>query len=1306
MLLTMTVVTVAVLAVTLWLLYRTVYDEARNRVIDLAHSQVRLIQAVTRFDGAYSQADHTDGSLGATLSQIMDAHTQHHLSGDGIEIEIARREGDAMVLLLDPIGDSGKFETLPWDSEFGAPLRRALEGQSGTMESVDHRGEFSLTAYVPVPELEIAIVAKIDIGQIRAPFLKAALLAGAGATAIFGLGIFLFRRIGNPILERIEQTVERLNKSQRIARLGNWELDLRTNELWWSDETYRLLGVDQDTFHPNLETFTKLIHPEDRALAHEHTVEATQTGMPFKYDHRVVLPDGSIRTLHEQCTVTTDTLGNPVLLTGTAQDVTEKREFETLTTRFGRIIEQSANEMYVFDSETLKFVQVNSGARKNLGYTMDELRDITAIDIKPEVGPEKFAALIRPLLQGVTDLATFQTVHRRKDGTTYPVDVKLQLMRTETPPLFLAVIEDITERQKAENTLRASEQRFQNLSKISPVGVFYTDPDGGCEYVNDTWCKLTGLDRHAAMGTGWFGAIHPDDQNDIAIQWEQKAQSGNAFNAEYRFLHGDSSVVWVKGQTAPQFDDDANIVGYVGTITDITARKRAEADLQEVNENLERHIDERTQTLRHEIDERKFVEGSLKTSEERVRMILDNAVDGIVTIDERGAVQSFNPAAERLFGWKAREIIDQNVRTLMPDTNAQGHDDSMERYRETGIRTVIGNGREVVGKRKNGEEFPLYLAVSESSAGRSGLFTGILRDLTAEKAAENALRTKTALVQLLHTVSSAANEATSVLAGMQTCIDAVCDYAACPVGHLYLVSEGIPDTLVAENVWHLDDPYRYAVLKATLEDASARPGAGLAHKVLETRQPVWHSDLSDQPIYANASDPDGGSVQSGFAFPILSGQDIVAVFEFFALDIREPDELLMDTLGNIGAQIGQLIQRERAERDLQDAKRQAEVANHSKSDFLSSMSHELRTPMNAVLGFGQLLESDPDEPLSPLQAESVEQILKGGHHLLGLIDQVLDLAKIESGKLTISLEPVAPRDVFDECLSLAHTLADKRKIEIIDKTATLNLPYLHVDHMRFKQVLLNLLSNAVKYNRLAGTITLEAYPVDDLYWRINVTDTGQGIPKDRHVEVFRPFSRMDAENSDIEGTGIGLTITKQLVELMEGRIGFDSSVGIGSTFWFELPAEKSEDQDALDMSDIESEVANTLTRFEMTTGTILYVEDNPANLFLMERIVARFPNVEMLSAHTAELGLELAITRKPDIIFMDINLPGMDGFQALEQLQLAEETRGTPVIALSANAMPREIERGHAAGFKDYLTKPIKVKEVVSVITETIGEAE
>ncbi|NQV21209.1 MAG: PAS domain-containing protein, partial [Rhodospirillales bacterium] len=375
LLLTMTVVTAGVLAITLWLLYRTVYNEERNRVIDLAHSQVRLIQAVTRFDSAYSQADHTDGALGATISQIIDAHTQHHRLDDGIEIEIARREGDVMMLLLDPIGDTGKFETLPWDSEFGIPLRRALEGQSGAMESIDHHGEPSLTAYAPVPELKIAIVAKIDIGRIQAPFLKAALLSAAGATVIFVLGIFLFRRIGNPILERMEQTVERLNKSQRIARLGNWELDLRTEKFWWSDETYRLLGVDQDNFHPNLETFTALIHPEDRALAAKHTAEAAETGMPFKYDHRVIRPDGSIRTLHEQCTVTTDTLGNPILLTGTAQDVTEKREFETLTTRFGRIIEQSVNEIYVFDSETLKFVQVNYGGRKNLGYTMDELRD-------------------------------------------------------------------------------------------------------------------------------------------------------------------------------------------------------------------------------------------------------------------------------------------------------------------------------------------------------------------------------------------------------------------------------------------------------------------------------------------------------------------------------------------------------------------------------------------------------------------------------------------------------------------------------------------------------------------------------------------------------------------------------------------------------------------------------------------------------------------------------------------------------------------------------------------------------------------
>ena len=382
------------------------------------------------------------------------------------------------------------------------------------------------------------------------------------------------------------------------------------------------------------------------------------------------------------------------------------------------------------------------------------------------------------------------------------------------------------------------------------------------------------------------------------------------------------------------------------------------------------------------------------------------------------------------------------------------------------------------------------------------------------------------------------------------------------------------------------------------------------------------------------------------------------------------------------------------------ARKLAEEANQAKSLFLSSMSHELRTPMNAILGFSQLLRLGK---LEPGQVGPVEQILKSGNHLLELINQVLDLSRIDTGNISVSIENVRARDVVTQCLDMARTLGDRAGIEIVDKTEGKELPLLFVDNTRLIQSLLNLLSNAVKYNRAQGKVTFDAEPVGSML-RFTVSDEGRGIAPDMHEKLFEPFNRLGAEASNVEGTGIGLTITKQLVELMGGHIGFDSAADQGTSFWIEVPLSTSTVEGMEDWHEQAKALPSHMTapRQGGACMQILYVEDNQANADLMDAIFDELPNFQLISVRTAEDGLKRLDSALPDLVLMDIDLPGMNGDEALKIIRERKHTRDLPVIAVSADVMPASIDAALRIGFNDYITKPFDIVRVVQAIEQAV----
>ena len=416
--------------------------------------------------------------------------------------------------------------------------------------------------------------------------------------------------------------------------------------------------------------------------------------------------------------------------------------------------------------------------------------------------------------------------------------------------------------------------------------------------------------------------------------------------------------------------------------------------------------------------------------------------------------------------------------------------------------------------------------------------------------------------------------------------------------------------------------------------------------------------------------------------------------------LQESGDVVRDRNGTPVHMLGvvqDITKRKEAEWALTEAKEEAENANRAKSQFLSSMSHELRTPMNAILGFAQLLEL---EELSAEQRDGVEEIMRAGNHLLALINEVLDLARIEAGRVNLSIEGVNLAQVLNECRSLMEPLLHKHNVTLHCEPLPREPLYVRADFMRLKQIMLNLLSNACKYNRHGGSVSVYMDLVGHERVRINVKDSGPGISVERQGELFQPFSRLVDDKSGIEGTGIGLVITKQLIELMGGNIGVISQAGEGANFWVEIPYDVDQEPDDLVMGDT---AEDRQVRQTHTSHTVLYVEDNPTNIRLVSRLLGLRSHIKLLTAHEPVLGLELAEARRPELILLDINMPGMDGYQLLAKLRASAAGKGVPILAVSANAMPKDIERGLKAGFDAYLTKPIDVPKFLAAVDEYLG---
>ena len=827
-------------------------------------------------------------------------------------------------------------------------------------------------------------------------------------------------------------------------------------------------------------------------------------------------------------------------------------------------------------------------------------------------------------------LVYLESRHRRKD-----------LLHLDTKQLLETQEKLNRELQQANITLQVSEAKTNVTLNSIGDAVIVTDADGHVKLLNPLAEKLTGWTQAEASDhpvDEIFHIISQETRLPSAIPVKEVLAKGTIKGLANHtvLISRDGSECAIADSCAPIRDGSGQVAGAVLVFRDVTGEYAAQQ--------------------------------ALRDSAALIQTILNTVVDGVITIQASGGmIETVNPAAERMFGYAAADIIGKNFSTLVPELDRDQRNGSLDYYSASKEARAAGLGREVTGQRKDGSQFPLEIAVSEMKLGGKRYFTGILRDVSARKRTEEALKKAGALQNaIFHSInfSSIATDAKGVIQIFNVGAESMLGYSAAEVVNKITPAD-------------ISDPQEVIVRAETLSaELSIAIAPGFDALVFKASRGI--EDIYELTYIR----------KDGSRFP--------AIVSVTAL--RDED----------GGIIGYLLigtnnaARKRVEEERNQALALAEKANRAKTDFLSSMSHELRTPLNAVLGFAQLLEAGTPPP-TPVQKRNIDQILKAGWYLLELINEILDLALIESGKVTLSHEPVALVEVMLECRAMIEPQAQKRGISLT--FPRFEYPYfVNADRTRVKQVLINLLFNAIKYNKPEGAVIVESSVTTPGTIRISVRDTGAGLAPEQLAQLFQPFNRLGKEASGEEGTGIGLVVTKRLVELMGGTIGVDSVVGTGSVFWIELGLTSAPMLTAL-----ETELASRV-RPQVPDGTplrtLLYVEDNPANLELVEQLIARRSDLRFLSAADGNLGIEFARVYQPALILMDINLPGISGIDAMKILRKDPTTAHIPIIALSANAVPRDIERGLEAGFFNYLTKPIKVGEFMDALDAALEFAQ
>ncbi|RYX83884.1 PAS domain S-box protein [bacterium] len=959
------------------------------------------------------------------------------------------------------------------------------------------------------------------------------------------------------------------------------------------------------------------------------------------------------------------------------RDITERRLTEDVLReseqRFRRIFEEGPLAIALVAPDA-SITHVNARMCQMLDYTEQELTHLNIANITHPDDVNINARETQQLISG--EISSYQVEKRyltRHGETVWGALTGAMIRDDNGNPLYaLAIVEDITERKLAQERLSQSEANLAKAQEITRLGIWELDllrlgdVNSNPLHWSDENFRLFGYEpgEVEVSNESFFNAVHPDDRERVGATMERALRGEGVYNLEHRVIWPDGSEHILHAQADLIRDPDSGQpVKMVGTGLDITQRIR----------------DEETQA--------------------RLVAIVESSDDAILSKTLEGIITSWNNGATLVFGYTAQEAIGKHIQMLIP----------VDGVFEGMLLKRVKNGERISNFEtrcihKSGQLIDVAISSSPmfNAAGEIVGVSSVTRDITEKKQAE--VEREQSLVLLQSTLEATAD-------GILVVND---EGKLTHYNRQFVNMWRIPDEIMqsGENAQavefvksQLSDPEEFAASAYSSSSEREREGFDLLH-------------FKDGRVFERYSKAQ--KLREKELGWVWSFRDITEKIRL-AQEQIQLNQQLEDRVARRTAELGdknRSLEAEVAERRmavgalrevvemLKQANLDADRANRAKSEFLSRMSHELRTPMNAILGFGQLLEMSQ---LGPNDRVGVEQILQAGHHLLQLINEVLEIARIEAGHVSLSMEPVEVLSMIRDAMNLVQPLAKQRQITLlcdIDSIGT-GEHYVMGDKTRLHQVMINLLSNAVKYNRDGGNVTLSLQEItlgsqatlDSL--RILVTDTGFGIAPADQQRIFLPFERLKADTTTTEGTGIGLTLTKNLVELMGGTVGLDSELGHGSTFWIELPAAEKP-APALPANETPLQWADNLFTSLNRPLTFLYIEDNEFNIKLMEALLERAPQVRLLTAINGNSGLKLASQHNIDLILLDLHLPDIDGSKVLRRLQQDAATSGIPVIMVSADATPTQINSLLVAGARHYLTKPFAFRQFVQVVEDVL----